>query len=373
MAKHTFFIELSLVVALTFLTACEPAATGIIAPTPPPLSSTATPVISIPSAYPSPTTAANATATPPGILNLQFPAPAAPPVSKWRAPLDDIPWALSSHDHFYFKRPIAANEVNWPLADYRYGAVAFGVQFIHTGIDIDATRGTPIIAAAPGEVVWAGYGLYFGTSNSPNDPYGLAVTIRHNFGYDGKYLYTVYAHMDQLLVQNGQWVNTGDQLGLVGLTGNTTGPHVHFEVRMEENSFFWTRNPELWLAPPQGMGVLVATLRNTNGSYLTNQILNVTNRKTKQNWQISSYGGTTVRSDDYYNENMVLSDLPAGEYEIDMDYLGNNYFLITEIHPGAVTYFSFRGTNGFKTDPPATPSPDDFLFITPTPTLKSSK
>jgi murein DD-endopeptidase MepM/ murein hydrolase activator NlpD len=280
---------------------------------------------------------------------------------------------LGSHDHFYFKRPIAADEVNWPLADYRYGAVAFGVQFIHTGIDIDAVRHTPVIAAAPGEVVWAGYGLYFGNSGSPNDPYGLAVTIRHNFGYNGKYLYTVYAHMDQLLVEKGQWVNTGDQLGLVGTTGNSTGPHLHFEVRLEENSFFWTRNPELWLAPPQGMGVLVATLRNTNGSYLTSQILNVTNRATKQHWQISTYGGTTVRSDDYYDENMVLSDLPAGEYEVSLDYLDNNYFLITKIHPGAITYFSFRGTNGFKTDLPATPSPDDFLFITPTPTAKVKK
>ena len=327
----------------------------------------------LPTRFASPTPVLNATATPEEILNLKFPAPAAPPVSKWRAPLNDIPWALNVHDHFYFKRPIAANEVNWPLADYRYGAVAFGVQFIHTGIDIDAVRGTPIIAAAPGEVVWAGYGLYFGSSNSPNDPYGLAVTIRHNFGYNGQYLYTVYAHMDEILVQKGQWVNTGDQLGLVGLTGNTTGPHVHFEVRLAENSFFWTRNPELWLAPPQGMGVLVATLRNTNGSYLTGQAVNITNRQTGQHWMVNSYGGTTVRSDDYYNENMVLSDLPAGEYEVSFDYLENNYFLIAEIHPGAITYFSYRGANGFNTNPPATPSPADFLNLTPAPTLKSKK
>jgi murein DD-endopeptidase MepM/ murein hydrolase activator NlpD len=330
-------------------------------------------ILALPTLYPSSTPVLNATPTPSDILNLNFPAPAAPPVSKWRAPLNDIPWALSSHDHFYFKRPIAANEVNWPLADYRYGAVLFGVEFIHTGIDIDATRGTPILAAAPGEVVWAGYGLYFGSSNSPNDPYGLAVTIRHNFGYNGKYIYTVYAHMDQVLVQKGQWVNTGDQLGIVGLTGNTTGPHLHFEVRMEENSFFWTRNPELWLAPPQGMGVMVATLRNSNGSYLTGQGVTITNRQTHQRWTVNSYGGTTVRSDDYYDENMVLSDLPAGKYEVSVDYLDNNYFLITEIHPGAITYFTFRGSIGFNTNPPATPSPDDFLNLTPVPTLKSKK
>ena len=332
---------------------------------------TLTPVVinTLPASFPSPTVPVNATPTSSDILNLRFPTPPQPSVSLWRPPLNNIPLALNPHDHFYFKRPIAANEVNWPLANYRYGATYFGIEFIHTGVDIDATRGTPVLAAAPGEVMSAGYGLYLG-NGSPNDPYGLAVTIRHNFGYEGRYLYTIYAHMDETRVIKGQWVNTGDQLGLVGNTGNTTGPHLHFEVRLEENSFFWTRNPELWLVPPEGMGILVGTLRNTNGSYLTSQGVNVINRHTNQKWTVNSYGGTTVRSDDYYNENMVLSDLPAGEYEISIDYLTNTYTLVTEIHPGAITYFSFRGDQGFNSNSPATPAAEDWLDPTPTPKKK---
>ncbi len=186
-------------------------------------------------------------------IRFTFPVPGPAPVSLWRPPLYDIPWALGPFDHFFFKRPIAADEVNWPLADYRYGGMLPNETSIHTGIDIDAPLHTPILAAGAGTVLSAGYGLY-GGANDPKDPYGMAVTIRHDFGYQGRLLYTIYAHMDRLDVQVGQHVEAGDQLGIVGLTGNTTGPHLHFEVRMESISFFSTRNPELWLAPPQGSG-----------------------------------------------------------------------------------------------------------------------
>ncbi|MDZ4185369.1 MAG: hypothetical protein U1D97_10375, partial [Desulfuromonadales bacterium] len=70
----------------------------------------------------------------------------------WRPPLSDPPWALSPYDHFYFTRPIAADKVNWPLADYRYGGIFFGADIIHTGIDLPNPRGTPVMAAAPGKV-----------------------------------------------------------------------------------------------------------------------------------------------------------------------------------------------------------------------------
>ena len=52
-------------------------------------------------------------------LRFTFPTPGSQPVSLWRPPLYEVPWALSQNDHFYFSRPIAADEINWPLADYR--------------------------------------------------------------------------------------------------------------------------------------------------------------------------------------------------------------------------------------------------------------
>jgi len=79
-------------------------------------------------------------------FQFNLPPPGAEPVSGWRPPLYPIPWAVSSHDHFYFARPIAADNVNWPLAEYRYGGVFFAPNIVHTGVDIDAIEGTPILA-----------------------------------------------------------------------------------------------------------------------------------------------------------------------------------------------------------------------------------
>ena len=97
----------------------------------------------------------------PDPLRFVFPEAPPAPVSAWRPPLYPVPWAPTPYDHFYFSRPIAADEVNWPLANYRYGGVFFE-DVIHTGVDIPAPTGTPVIAAGDGKVVWAGYGLYRG-------------------------------------------------------------------------------------------------------------------------------------------------------------------------------------------------------------------
>lgn len=299
-------------------------------------------------------------------LRFTFPTPGPAPISLWRPPLYDAPWALGPNDHFYFTRPIAADRVNWPLADYRYGGIFFSSDIVHTGIDIPSPRNTPIYASGDGRVVWAGFGLYSG-SNDPNDPYGLAVTIRHDFGYNGQRLYTVYAHMDSIDVITGQDVKAGDLLGKVGTTGLTTGPHLHFEVRMERNSYFTTYNPELWLTPPQGWGVLVGTLRNNNGSFLTEHEVHVRNLETRQRWVVRSYGNQAVNSDPYYGENLVLSDLPAGTYEITIEYQEETLTRQITIRPGAISYFTFRGKLSFGTALPPTPSIDDLITGTQTP------
>src|SRR5260221_3950487 len=102
---------------------------------------------------------------------------------------------------------------------------------IHAGIDIDAPPLTPVLAAGPGRVTWAGYGLFNFQPGRLDDPYGSAVAILHDFGFNNLPLYTVYAHMIANNVFVGQDVKTGDVIGWVGSTGNSTGPHLHFEVR----------------------------------------------------------------------------------------------------------------------------------------------
>jgi murein DD-endopeptidase MepM/ murein hydrolase activator NlpD len=88
----------------------------------------------------------------------------------------------------------------------------------HSGIDYPAPTGTPVKAAAAGKVSFAGW--------SPGG-WGNLVTIDHGGG-----VRTLYAHLSRVGVRIGQRVGTGRRIGRVGASGNATGPHLHFEVRL---------------------------------------------------------------------------------------------------------------------------------------------
>ena len=300
------------------------------------------------------------TVTPDPLL-LVFPTQGSVSMDGWRPPLYPSPWAPTLYDHFYFASPIAANEINTPVADYRYGGVFFQ-DVVHTGVDIPAPKGTPVLAAGAGTVIWAGYGVYR-EGFDPTDPYGLAVTIRHDFGYQNQMLYTIYGHLDQIDVVEGQHVESGETLGLVGETGKVTGPHLHFEVRIGQNSFFTTRNPELWLVPPIGWGIIAGRLMNTAGQLINDHMIIITEPQSKQNWFAWSYGKTSVNSDLYYQENLVVGDMPAGTYLLRIAFGGVYFTAQIEIQPGMVSYFTFRGFDGISVEPPPplgaqfTPSP----------------
>jgi murein DD-endopeptidase MepM/ murein hydrolase activator NlpD len=111
-----------------------------------------------------------------------------------------------------------------PLAEYQVGS-PFGPRIdpfnhrpaFHTGIDMDAPYMSPVYATAPGTVVFAGF---FGE-------YGKVVEIDHGFG-----IQTLYAHLHRFLVSVGQKVAAHAEIGLVGTTGRSSGPHVHYEVRV---------------------------------------------------------------------------------------------------------------------------------------------
>jgi murein DD-endopeptidase MepM/ murein hydrolase activator NlpD len=292
----------------------------------------------------------------PDPLRFVFPTPGPAPVSAWRPPLYPTPWAPTAYDHFYFARPIGADEVNWPVADYRYGGEFFE-DVVHTGVDIPASMGTPVLAAGSGEIIWAGYGVYRG-GYDVTDPYGLAVVIRHDFGYKGQSLYTIYGHLDQIDVAEGQYVTTGQQIGLVGETGRVTGPHLHFEVRVGDNSFFSTLNPELWLVPPVGWGILAGRVLDSSGQPVDAQLIIVHSNLNGQNWFARSYGIGAPNSDPYYRENLVVGDLPAGYYELRTAYGGYSYTMEVEIRPGVVNYFIFDGFDGFIQTTPELPGAD---------------
>jgi len=203
-----------------------------------------------------------------------------------------------------------------------------------------------------------------------NDPYGIAVGIRHDFGYKNQQLYTIYAHMSAAIAVMGQHVETGDVVGLVGATGATTGPHVHFEVRYPNNSFHNTYNPELWIAPPEGWGVLVGRVADSESKVLKSHEVHLKSESTKKTYLVKTYGAGAINPDPYYNENLVLGDLPAGIYKINIVFDKKTLQTWVEIFPGQVSYFTFEGENGFGTERPPAPTLDflpSTLPNTPTP------
>ena len=89
----------------------------------------------------------------------------------------------------------------------------------HTGLDISAPKDTPVLAAADGAVTASGY-------DSKNGNY---VLLSHGDGLE-----TYYAHLTESSVKPGDTVTQGQTIGTVGSTGQSTGPHLHFEVRQDE-------------------------------------------------------------------------------------------------------------------------------------------
>jgi murein DD-endopeptidase MepM/ murein hydrolase activator NlpD len=119
--------------------------------------------------------------------------------------------------------PVGGGQLAWPAAGpitspygYRTHPI-FGDQRLHTGVDIGAPYGAPVVASDDGRVVFAGV----------MSGYGNAIVVDHGGG-----LATTYNHLSAFFVGSGQQVGRGSSIGAVGCSGYCTGPHLHFEVRI---------------------------------------------------------------------------------------------------------------------------------------------
>lgn len=92
-----------------------------------------------------------------------------------------------------------------------------GEPAMHRGVDISVPENTPIVAPANGTVTFSGW----------DGGLGNTIKINHGYGYE-----TIYGHLNKILVRKGQWVKRGHTIGLVGNTGFSTGPHLHYQVQV---------------------------------------------------------------------------------------------------------------------------------------------
>lgn len=129
----------------------------------------------------------------------------------------------------------------WPLSAHTITAGWFYSDGkLHRAIDLRAAVGTPVYAAEDGTVDWVQ--AWDGHSTRGNQSYGNLVRIRHD-DYKGGKLQTLYAHLKESKVKYGQAVKEGELIGYSGNSGNSTGPHLHFEVRLNGTRY----NPLNWM------------------------------------------------------------------------------------------------------------------------------
>ena len=121
----------------------------------------------------------------------------------------------SLSDIFALPAAVSSSKLQWPTNSYR---ITQYYSWRHSGLDIGNNTGQPIYAAETGKVEASGW-------NSGG--YGYYIIINHGGG-----LKTLYGHLSKILVKNGQNLSRGSVIGAIGSTGRSTGPHLHFEIRV---------------------------------------------------------------------------------------------------------------------------------------------
>jgi len=282
------------------------------------------------------------------------------PPEGWRPPPYAVPLSFHYDDHYWLARPLPSGSRNYDLEWYPYGN---DVQLpdmpsyrIHHGLDFPNETGTPVLAASSGTVVFAG--PLPSPLNGVNY-YGNTVIIQHDWQWLGQDVFTLYAHTLELFVQEGDEVAQGQLIAGVGSSGEVSGPHLHFEVRVGTNNYHDTRNPALWLAPFEGWGTLAGRFVDKNNQFISGAAMTLLPLDVDTAVRKQRTYSLVVKSDEIWQENFVFGDLPAGRYRltIDMNDGLHIYEREVEIFPGQTSFEIISAT--FEFTPTATPIPID--------------
>ena len=220
-------------------------------------------------------------------------------------------------EHHLLRRPIALEDdnVHWVDRTYPYGSTQWGARAVHLGVEFVNPRYTPVYAAAPGRVIFAGDDADFLLGPQKNY-YGRVVILAHDLrSLEDLPVFTLYAHLERIDVATGQAVAAGEALGQVGSSGVALGAHLHFEVRVGVPfDYRMTRNPALWLQQYAEHGMIAGFVHYGDGVPIDEKRIAV--RADGFQREVFTYHGERVNSDPVWGENFTVSDLPAGSYEV---------------------------------------------------------
>jgi len=253
------------------------------------------------------------------------------------------PTALS---HSWFRRPIDLADQPYIDQTYRFGSTMGGYFQAHQGVEFNNPDGTPVHAIGDGVVVYSGKA----------EAGANTVAIRHDQKLGDQYLFSVYYHNSKLLAKVGDRVKAGDVISLVGNTGRATNDHLHLEIHVAPTTDSskivdpdvryppFNANPELWIAPLPGTGVVAGQVWDSKGQPVQQARIYGLVKPEPQETPLSyveTYGPKN-HQDPAYHEHFAIGDVPAGEYVMGVEIEGKKVYRTVPVEPGKLTWVEFR-------------------------------
>ncbi len=250
----------------------------------------------------------------------------------------------------WFARPIAAMDNDHIDQTYRWGSTMGGYFQPHQGVEFNNPDGTAVHAIGDGTVVYSGRA----------EQGALTVGIRHDTMLtvaDKKYfVFSVYYHNAELVAHVGDRVKRGDLISRVGHTGRATNDHMHLEVHAAPTDSVkpiidslnrypqYTTNPELWITPLPGTGVIAGIVVDAAGTPIPQArvygIVKPVPRETP--FAFAETYGSRNRPHPFYGEQFAISDVPAGTHRLFVVIDGKRVERTVQVRAGAMTWVEFH-------------------------------
>ena len=247
--------------------------------------------------------------------------------------------------------PIGPGERDTIDTASRFGTLRKRIRDSYYSVHFLNSAGTPVLAAADGAVVYAGDDSQENYGARLNS-YGNLIILEHTLPGISEPVYTLYAHLSKITIEEDGTVEKGDQIGLVGMSGSVVGSTLAFEVRLGKNAYLSARNPELWLEQKtdnsgKPLGALAGRIINKDGNYVQVPHIRIENPRAAGQGErgpifLRTYLDREQRGLNPWHESFATAGLPEGTYKISFWYRSNLYEREVEVQPGMVTVLNFE-------------------------------
>jgi pyruvate/2-oxoglutarate dehydrogenase complex dihydrolipoamide acyltransferase (E2) component len=193
------------------------------------------------------------------------------------------------------------------------------------------------------------------------------VLIRHTQELNDQPVYSLYGHVSKVLVGEGQPVKAGDVIAEVGQAGIALGPHLHLEIRVGGTTYGDVRNPDLWVRPDPGYGVIAGRVIDAQGYMVPQQPIFLHRAEQPDRFwrQTFTYPDNEVKSDTVWGETFTFADVPVGGYVLKTYFDGQLYTRPISVTNQATTFVLIQGALRPPTSTPSAQPPLEMGTATP--------